>query len=154
MLGCKRRRLWATRLDGAPRRRGSVSPGHSKSTLEVYRGTVEAAFINFKKADVLLYVTGKESRSWIPRWDIPMLFRNSFRFGKPVPWTLAGDDEPTWSIDKSENVLSLSGFIIDVISQAESYNQLFFANSTIDSNDGKIKLKTTWKQILSTLGTH
>ncbi|KAL1797950.1 hypothetical protein ACET3X_004556 [Alternaria dauci] len=57
-----------------------LDPDYSKSTLEVYRDSVEAALVNFEKADVLLYVTGKEDPSWIPLWNIPMLFRNPFRF--------------------------------------------------------------------------
>lgn len=129
-----------------------LNPDYSKSTLEVYRDAVEAALVNFKKADVLLYVTGTENPSWIPRWDIPMLFRNPFRFGKPMPWKPAGDTEPIWSIDKSANVLSLSGFTVDVIKYAEPYNQLGFSNSTIDSEEGKARLKNIWTQILHTFG--
>jgi hypothetical protein len=90
------------------------NPNYSKSTLEVYRDAVEAALVNFRRTDVLLYVTGKETLSWIPRWDIPMLFRNPSRFGKPMPWKPAGDTEPVWSIEKSANVLSSSRFIVDV----------------------------------------
>jgi hypothetical protein len=129
------------------------NPNYSKSTLEVYRDAVEAALVNFRRTDVLLYVTGKETLSWIPRWDIPMLFRNPSRFGKPMPWKPAGDTEPVWSIEKSANVLSPSGFIVDVIKHAEPYNQLVFANSTIDSEEGKAKLKDTWIQILRTFST-
>jgi hypothetical protein len=125
-----------------------LDPDYSKPTLELYRDLVEVVLINFKKADVLLYVTVNELPSWIPGWNIPMLFRNPFRFGKPMPWKPAGDTEPTWSIDKSANILSLSGFTVGVIEYAESYNQLFFANSTIDSEDGKGKLKDIWSHIL------
>ncbi|CAN9260775.1 unnamed protein product [Alternaria alternata] len=110
-----------------------LDPDYSKSTREVYRDSVEAALVNFEKADVLLYITGEEEPSWIPRWNIPMLFRNPFRFGKPMPWKPAGDTKPAWSIDKDTNVLSLSGFSLDVITHAESYNQLNFANTIIDS---------------------
>jgi hypothetical protein len=81
-----------------------------------------------------------------------MLFRNPFRFGKPMPWKPAGDTQPIWSIEKGVNVLSLSGFTVDIIEHAETYSQLFFADSTIDSEDGKRKLKGTWKQILHTFG--
>ncbi|KAH8714833.1 heterokaryon incompatibility protein-domain-containing protein [Phaeosphaeriaceae sp. PMI808] len=129
-----------------------LDPDYNKLTLEVYRDTVEVALNNFKKADVLLYVAGNETPSWIPLWDIPMLFRNPFRFGKPMLWKPAGDTEPTWSIDKSANVLSLSGFVVDVIKHAESYNQLDFANGTIESEEGKAKLKNMWIQILHTFG--
>jgi hypothetical protein len=127
-----------------------LDPDYSKSTLDVYRDSVEAALVNFEKADVLLYVTGREDPSWIPRWNIPMLFRNPFRFGKPMPWKPAGDTKPTWNIDKESNVLSLSGFSLDVITHAESYNQLNFANSTIDSAEGKAKLHNLWKRNLHT----
>jgi hypothetical protein len=44
-----------------------LEPDYNKSTLEVFRDSVEAALMNFKKVDVLLYVTGKESPSWVPR---------------------------------------------------------------------------------------
>jgi hypothetical protein len=50
-------------------------------------------------------------------------------------------------------VLSLSGFSVDVIKHAEPYNQLVFANSTIDSEEGKAKLKDLWIQILRTFST-
>ncbi|KAF2658267.1 hypothetical protein K491DRAFT_624949 [Lophiostoma macrostomum CBS 122681] len=129
-----------------------LDPDYGKSTLEVYRDAVEAALVNFKKADVLLYVTGSQNPSWIPRWDIPMLFRNPFRFGKPMPWKPAGDTGPVWSIDKSTNVLSLSGFTLDVIEYTEPYNQLNFANGTIDSEEGKASLKVIWTRILHTFG--
>lgn len=55
-----------------------LDPDYSKSTLGLYRDSVEAALVNFEKADVLLYITGEEKLSWIPRWDISMLFRNLF----------------------------------------------------------------------------
>ncbi|KAF1992784.1 hypothetical protein P154DRAFT_595250 [Amniculicola lignicola CBS 123094] len=139
-------------LMALPKDEHLLDPNYSKSTVEVYRDTVEVALVNFKKADVLLYVTGNESPSWIPRWDIPMLFRNPFRFGKPMPWKPAGDTESKWKIDKSANVLSLSGFTVDVIKYAESYNQRSFANSTIDSEEGKVKLKNLWTQILHIFG--
>ena len=45
-----------------------LKPDYSKSLLEVYRDSVEAAFLNFRNVDVLLYVTGNERSSWIPRW--------------------------------------------------------------------------------------
>lgn len=51
---------------------------YSKSTLEVYRDSIEAALVNFEKTDVLFYVTGEEEPSCIARWNIPMLFRNPF----------------------------------------------------------------------------
>ena len=55
-----------------------LCPDYSKSTVEAYRDSVEAAFVYFKNMDVLLYITGNENPSWIPCWDQPMLFRNPF----------------------------------------------------------------------------
>jgi hypothetical protein len=49
--------------DGA----GLLDPDYSKPTVEVYRDSVEAALVNFQKTDVLLYITGNEDPSWIPR---------------------------------------------------------------------------------------
>jgi hypothetical protein len=114
---------------------------YSTSTLEVYRDPVEAALMNFEKADFLLYLTTKEDLSWISRWNIPMLFRNLFRFDESMPWKPACDTKPTWSINKDTNVLSLSSFSLDVITHAESYNQLNFANTTINSAEGMAKHK-------------
>ncbi|KAH8624728.1 hypothetical protein IG631_20193 [Alternaria alternata] len=57
-----------------------LDSNYSKSRLEIYRDSVEAAPMNFEKAHVLLYVTGKEEPSWVSRWDNSMLFRNPFRF--------------------------------------------------------------------------
>ncbi|KAG9191302.1 hypothetical protein G6011_09390 [Alternaria panax] len=98
----------------------TLDTDYSKFTLKVYRDLVEAAFVSSEKAN-------------IPHWNIPVLFRNPFRFGKPMPWKPAADTKPTWNIDKETNVLSLSGFSLDVITHAESYDQLSFANSTIGS---------------------
>lgn len=85
--------------------------------------------MTFKKANVLLYTTGEEKTSRIPRWNIPMLFRNPFRFGKLMPWKPTGVTRPAWSINKDTNVLSLSGFSLVGITHDGSYNQLNFANS-------------------------
>ena len=57
-------------------------PDYSKSTVEVYRDFVEAAFVNFQNTDVLLYITGDENPLWIPRWDRPMWFWNLFDLEK------------------------------------------------------------------------
>ena len=55
-----------------------LQPDYNKSTVEVYRDSVDAAFIHFQNTDVLLYVTGNKSPSWVPRWNQSMLFRNPF----------------------------------------------------------------------------
>ncbi|PMD25432.1 hypothetical protein NA56DRAFT_686025 [Hyaloscypha hepaticicola] len=105
-----------------------LKPDYTKSVDEVYRDTVEAAFVNFDTTDILLYVKGTENPSWVPRWEIPMLFRNPFRFGKPLPWRPAGETNPVWNIDKKLNILSLSGFIIGSIKFVEPYNKSYFRN--------------------------
>lgn len=87
-------------------------PDYNKSVNEVYRDCVETALINFKNTDVLLYVTGEEHPSWIPHWNVPMLFRNPFRFGKAMPWRPSGETVAEWSMDKATNTLSLSGFVV------------------------------------------
>jgi hypothetical protein len=133
--------------DGA----GLLDPDYSKSTVEVYRDSVEAAFINFQNTDVLLYITGNENPSWIPRWERPMLFRNPFRFGKALPWKPAGETKPVWNIDKKLNVLSLSGFVVDPIKFVESYNERFFCNAITKSDEGRNELKQVWQRILKTV---
>ena len=125
-----------------------LDPDYSKTTIEVYRDSVEAAFVNFQNTDVLLYVTGTESSSWIPRWDQPMLFRNPFRFGKALPWKPAGETKPVWNIDKKLNSLSLSGFVVDPIKYVESYNESIFGNAMTKSDEGRNVLKQIWQRIL------
>jgi Heterokaryon incompatibility protein (HET) len=128
-----------------------LDPDYSKSTLQVYRDSVEAAFIDYKTTNALLYVSGVEDPSWVPRWDRPMLFRNPFRFGKPVPWKPAGESRPVWSIDKDANVLSLTGFVLDSIEFVEPYYETFFGSTMIASDEGKLELKQAWHRILGTM---
>ena len=128
-----------------------LRPDYSKSIVEVYRDSVEASFVNFKKTDVLLYLTGNEEPSWIPRWVQPMFFRNPFRFGKPVPWTPAGNSNPVWDIDRESNILYLSGYNLGALRSVESYNERFFGNAMLDSEEGRDVLKGAWKRILKTL---
>jgi Heterokaryon incompatibility protein (HET) len=128
-----------------------LNPNYSKSTVEVYRDSVEAAFVNFQNTDVLLYITGDENPSWITRWDRPMLFRNPFRFGKALPWKPAGETKPIWNIDKELNVLSLSGFVVDPIKYVESYNESIFGNAMTKSDEGRNVLKQVWERILKTV---
>lgn len=126
-------------------------PDYSKTLLEVYRDSVEAAFRNFHNADVLLYVTGNEIPSWIPRWDRPMLFRNPFRFGNALPWKPTGDTEPEWSIDRRSNALTVRGCVVGKIKSVEPYNPKIFGNAMLDSEGGEREnLKHTWERILST----
>lgn len=127
-----------------------LDPDYSKSVVGVYRDVVEAAFLNFQNTDVLLYVTGNESPSWIPRWDRPMLFRNPFRFGNAIPWKPAGDTKPEWDIDKETNVLSLSGFVVDSIESVQPYNESIFDNAMLQSDDGRNILKQIWLNVLET----
>jgi hypothetical protein len=128
-----------------------LQPDYSKSVDEVYRDLVEAALVNFDKTDVLLYVQGTENPSWVPQWDRPMLFRNPFRFGKPLPWSPAGETSPIWSIDKELNILSLSGFIVGSIKFVEPYNESLFGNAMIMSDEGRKILKDVWRRILKTM---
>jgi hypothetical protein len=77
-----------------------------------------------------------------------MLFRNPFRFGKALPWKPAGDTKPLWNIDKKLNVLSLSGFVVDPLKFVESYNESFFGNEMIKSDEGRNVLEKFWQRIL------
>jgi len=138
-------------LIGSGKTRPLLEPDYGKSTADVYRDSVEAAFTNFEDTNVLLYVTGDGKPSWIPRWDTPMLFRNPFRFGKALPWRPSGDAQPSWSIDKELNVLSLSGILIDRVAFAEPYNETCFCNSSTESGEGRTALRPTWQRILGTL---
>jgi len=141
--------------DGA----GLLDHDYGKSTVDVYRGSVEAGFVHFQNTDVLFYRTGNDVLhrtdnkipSWIPCWDVPMLFRNPFRFGKALPWKPAGETKPIWSIDKTMNVLSLSGFVVDRTKYVESYNESIFGNATIKSDEGRNELKQVWQKILTTI---
>ena len=128
-----------------------LEPDYSKSVAEVYQDSVEAALVNFNTTDVLLYVQGTETPSWVPRWDIPMLFRNPFRFGKPLPWRPAGDTSPIWSIDKKLSILSLSGFVVGPIKFVETYNESYFGNAMTESDEGRETLKQVWQRILETM---
>ena len=126
-------------------------PDYNKPTIEVYRDSVETALTTYRNTDVLLYATGNETPSWIPRWDKPMLFRNPFRFGKTLPWRPGGNTEPAWSIDKTFNLLSLSGILVDPIEFAESYNEDCFCNTMMESSEGRSALRQLWQKILGTV---
>lgn len=128
-----------------------LAPDYGKSTLQTYRDSVQAAFVNFQNADALLYVIGNEIPSWIPRWNEPMLFRNPFRFGNALPWKPAGDTKASWDIDKDVNALSLFGFIFDSIKFNEPYNESFFGNAMIDSDEGRNTLRHAWQRIMDTI---
>lgn len=84
-------------------------PDYRKSTTNVYRDSVKAAFVNFQNINVLYYLGGTEDPSWVPRWNSAMLFRNPFRLTSGVPWRSTGDTVPMWSIDREHNILTLSG---------------------------------------------
>lgn len=133
--------------DGA----GLLDPDYGKSDVEVYRDSVEAGLVHFQNTDVLLYRTGNETPLWIPRWDRPMLFRNPFRFGKALLWKPAGETKLIWSIDKTMNVLSLSGYVVDYIKYVTYYNESIFGNVTIESDEGRTELKQVWQRILTTI---
>jgi hypothetical protein len=78
-----------------------LRPDYTKSTLEVYRDSVEAALMDFQNTDVLNYTPATHmSCSWIPEWNAPILFRNPFRFGKALPWKPAGATKAVWKINR------------------------------------------------------
>jgi hypothetical protein len=129
-----------------------LNPDYGKSLTSVYRDTVKAALTQSKTTDVLLYAVGKEHPSWIPRWDIPMLFRNPFRFGDDVPFKPAGGSTASWSIDDDRNELTLQGFIAGRVKFAATYNQRWFADSVIDDVDERTGLKESWRMILQDIG--
>ena len=128
-----------------------LDPDYKKSVVDVYRDSVEAALLDCENTDVLLYLTGHESPSWIPRWDRKMLFRNPFRFGKALPWKPAGDTKVRWRIDKEANVLHLSGFTIDTVKSISTYNERYFGNAMLDAASGQEELAEVWPKILDTL---
>ena len=128
-----------------------LEPDYSKSTLEVYRDSVEAAIVDYHSTDVFTYISGGESPSWIPQWNRPMLFRNPFRFGSALPRKPAGETTPIWKIDTKLNIISLSGFIVDVISFVESYSEKFFGNTMIEADEGRRLLRQVWQKILETV---
>ncbi|EPS40991.1 hypothetical protein H072_5133 [Dactylellina haptotyla CBS 200.50] len=125
-----------------------LTPDYDKTTLEVYRDSVEAALVNFENTDVLLYVTGIEVPSWIPAWNVGMMFRNPFRFGNRLPWKPAGDTKAIWSIDKSENVLSIDGFIVGTIKAVHPHWETYFGTTKLTSEEGQAELKIVWKEVL------
>jgi len=127
-------------------------PDYSKSVMEVYRDSVEAAFISFQNTDVLLYIAGEEEDpSWIPQWNRAMLFRNPFRFGKALPWKPSGDSKPVWSIEKDSSVLSLMGYTAGTIKFVEPYNESFFGNAMTKSDEGRSELNKIWQRILKVI---
>jgi Heterokaryon incompatibility protein (HET) len=136
--------------EGTPQA-GLLDPDYRKTTVEVYRDSVEAAFHDFQNTDVLLYLVGDESPSWIPRWERPMLFRNPFRFGKSLPWKPAGESYPQWRIDKQSNVLYLSGFVVDTVKSVAAYNEQIFSNAMLDDSSRTESLRQIWHRILETL---
>ena len=126
-----------------------LNPDYAKSIVEVFRDLVEAAFLDFQNIDVLLYLVGDESPSWIPRWDRPMLFRNPFRFGKALPWKPAGDSKPQCRINKRLNVLRVSGIFFDTIKLVSLYNERYFSNAILKIGEGMNELQQAWHKILS-----
>lgn len=136
-------------------KRGSelLDPDYSKTREEVYRDTVEAALLNFEKTDVLLYLTGSERPSWVPRWDVPMLFRNPFRFGNEVPWTPAGDTRASWRIDRDTYTLHLKCLFLSTVKLVEPYSEQYFGNTMLSSQEGRSKMNYEWQRLLETIAT-
>lgn len=98
-----------------------LDPDYSKTILEVYRDSCEAALLNFRNTDVLKHASGVHDPSWIPQWNQSMLFRNPFRFGGSLPWKPAGHTTATWSIEKAFNILSVEGYNFDSIQPVDTY---------------------------------
>ena len=130
---------------------GLLDPDYNKPVLEVYRDAVEASLLNFHSTDAFTYVTGGTTPSWIPRWNESMIFRNPFRFGRSLPWKPAGTTAPIWNIAKDDNILSLTGFCVDSVRFSESYNEGFFSNAKINSDDCALLLRPAWERILATI---
>lgn len=128
-----------------------LDPDYTKTVIDVYRDAVEASFLDYGKTNVLLYVSGAEDPSWVPRWDIAMLFRNPFRFAKPVPWRPAGDAPVDWSIDHAANVLSLGGFCLDTVARSEHYDETYFGAAMISTPTGRSELQAHWSRILAAM---
>ncbi|KAF7547470.1 hypothetical protein G7046_g8990 [Stylonectria norvegica] len=128
-----------------------LDPDYNKSATEVYGDSVAAALTNFETTDVLLYAPGTEKPSWIPRWNQSMLFRNPFRFGRPLPWTPSKASKPIWNINQESNVLSLSGFTIDTIKLTEPYNERYFSSAMTTPVEGIRLLGQEWQRILQTI---
>ena len=128
-----------------------LEPAYSHPTVAVYRDSVHAALLDFENTNVLLYVSGDEEPSWIPRWDRAMLFRNPFRFGKALPWKPAGETKAVWRIADDHSILTLSGFPVDTIRSSETYNENYFSDSLLKTEERRRHLQLTWKQTLSIL---
>jgi len=131
-----------------------LMPEYSKSILEVYRDSVEAAFMDFQTTDVHNYTPGtKMALSWVPEWNQESFFRNPFRFGKPLPWKPAGDTKAVRRIDKEFNFLHLTGKIMDKIKCVNHYKENYFDNILLE--DDRKLLRQNWTRILNTIeGSH
>jgi hypothetical protein len=57
--------------------------------------------------------------------------------------------KPVWKIDKSRNVLFLSGFVVDTVKYVECYNEKIFGNATIHSKEGRNDLQQVWQRIIT-----
>lgn len=125
-----------------------LDPDYNKSTADVYRDSVEAAFLDYEKTDVLCYLAGNENPSWVPNWNREMLFRNPFRFGRPMPWRPAGDTKPDWKIDREKFILSLTGFSYGSISIVEPYRDTYFGDAILKERDKRKLLAQAWERIL------
>ncbi|KAI1264749.1 heterokaryon incompatibility protein-domain-containing protein [Xylariaceae sp. FL1019] len=125
-----------------------LDPDYAKTTLDVYRDSVEAAFLNFGDVNALCYVHGTENPSWIPRWDESMVFRNPFRFGFSLPWRPGGNSMPKWRIDRQNNTLSLGGYFAAVIESSETYAESLFGNAMLEGDENKARLARAWCDIL------
>ncbi|KAF3920877.1 hypothetical protein ABW21_db0205878 [Orbilia brochopaga] len=128
-----------------------LTPDSTKTAADVYRDSVEAALTNFENTDVLSYVTSSEEPSWVPAWNMPRLFRNPYPFGHRLPWRPARGTKAVWSIDKTTNVLSVGGFLVDTIKVSQPYNERFFSNEMLSSEKNRTGLREAWRDVLGAL---
>ncbi|KAK7963982.1 Heterokaryon incompatibility protein 6- OR allele [Apiospora saccharicola] len=128
-----------------------LDPDYSKSTEDVYRDSVEAALLDYENTDALCYLGGVEDSSWVPRWDKFMLFRNPFRFGRPMPWRPAGDTKPVRDIDKDSFRLSLTGLHLGTLAIVEPHCDTYFDDTVRKTENGRQQLREVWGRILGSL---
>lgn len=54
-------------------------------------------------------------------------------------------------MDKTGNILSLTGFSLSSIAATQPHSESYFGNMMIDTEDGGKKLKGAWERILNTV---
>ena len=59
-----------------------------------------------------------------------------------------------WKIDKKANILHLTGVVADVLKLVEPYNESYFCNSKLESEDGRLSLNESWVRIFRIVQTN